>query len=185
LPSSKQSPPPPAEVPMETAQPRPKRGRPKKVIAEAPLPPARRGRPKKVATEVVVAPVEDAVVAPVVDERVIAEPVVAPPEINPPQPETAVLPAKKKRRRGARRRRRSVLRMPALLAPMDVPEDAPGRVAFFSVSMPEDVKPRVRQLDKGHHMKKSEVSKLFGWSAVGLLCVILAGLFVAGLYLTH
>ena len=91
------------------------------------------------------------------------------------------------------RRRRSVARTPALVAPIDIPEDAPGRVAFIAVRAPADVvAPRpAADADTGELAPPPEehatawLSQWGGWLAVGALVALLAVLFVVGMAVTR
>ncbi len=93
------------------------------------------------------------------------------------------------------RRRRSVARTPALVAPIDIPDDAPGRVAFIAVRAPADVvAPRAAPDDSEAASPPTSppedhttpwLAEWGGWVAVGLLTVILVFLFVAGMAITR
>jgi len=88
------------------------------------------------------------------------------------------------------RRRRSVARNPALVAPADIPEDAPGRVAFIAVRAPEDrVAPnQVTEPAKPAASRPEPPAWLIewgGWIAVGGLGVLLVVLFLIGLAFTR
>lgn len=90
------------------------------------------------------------------------------------------------------RRRRSVARTPALVAPIDIPEDAPGRVAFILVRAPADVvaPPPSRAEENDPSPPPEEhttpwLSQWGGWLAVGVLTAILIFAFVAGMAVTR
>ena len=89
------------------------------------------------------------------------------------------------------RRRRSVARTPAMVSPIDIPDDAPGRVAFIAVRAPADVvAPRPAADDPEPVPPPAEhtnpwLSEWGGWLAVGLLTVALIFLFVAGMAITR
>lgn len=91
------------------------------------------------------------------------------------------------------RRRRSVARTPALVAPIDIPEDAPGRVAFIAVRAPADVvAPRGPAADAGSEpapppedRAQPWLSEWGGWLAVGVLTAVLIVGFVVGMAFTR
>ncbi len=98
------------------------------------------------------------------------------------------------------RRRRSVARAPAMVAPIDIPDDAPGRVAFIAVRAPADVlapkpveAPQTAGAEAAADPALSEqlqhgpawVAQWGGWVAVGLLIVVLIFVFVAGMAITR
>jgi hypothetical protein len=90
------------------------------------------------------------------------------------------------------RRRRSVARTPALVAPIDIPEDAPGRVAFIVVRAPADVSapPPSGAGESDPAPPPVEhttpwLSEWGGWLAVGVLTAILIFAFVAGMAVTR
>jgi len=85
-----------------------------------------------------------------------------------------------------------VARTPALVAPADIPDDAPGRVAFIAVRAPADVvAPRSAPEEAAVPAPPPEehttpwLSEWGGWLAVGLLTVVLVFIFVAGMASTR
>jgi hypothetical protein len=91
------------------------------------------------------------------------------------------------------RRRRSVARTPALVAPIDIPDDAPGRVLFVAVRAPADVvAPRPVEVEEAAspvpppaEQVNPWLSEWGGWLAVGLLTALLVFVFVAGMAVTR
>jgi hypothetical protein len=80
------------------------------------------------------------------------------------------------------RRRRSQVQIPALTAPVDLPEDAPGRVEFIVVRAPADVDeplaPPPPPAPSGFSWEVLRVGS--GWVAVAVLAVILILIYVVG-----
>lgn len=90
------------------------------------------------------------------------------------------------------RRRRSVARTPALVAPVDIPDDAAGRVEFIVVRAPADVVASRPAPEAGGEPAPPPAEHISpwlshwgGWLAVGLLTAVLIFLFVAGMALTR
>ncbi|MFN2568686.1 MAG: hypothetical protein ABR564_03685 [Candidatus Dormibacteria bacterium] len=90
------------------------------------------------------------------------------------------------------RRRRSAARAPALIRPADIPEDADGRVAFISVTLPEDETQGKTVAVPGDHQDASGMggfatlaSWAGGWGAVGALGAMLVVVFVIGMMVTR
>ena len=95
------------------------------------------------------------------------------------------LPDRARHEPGARRlrRRRSAAHLPVVVAPIDVPEDAEGRVEFFVVRAPDDrdeppaepVKPVPAPPLTG---SRDLLTLGSGWVAVGVLAAVLVVVFV-------
>lgn len=87
------------------------------------------------------------------------------------------------------RRRRSVASTPALLEPVDLPEDAPGRVEVVAVRAPADVlEPAEAVISPPPQVERHLVQALLaydGWAAIGVLAVVLVVIFLIGLRFTH
>jgi hypothetical protein len=91
------------------------------------------------------------------------------------------------------RRRRSVARTPALVAPIDIPEDAPGRVAFIAVRAPADVvaphasaAPAAAEPAPPPEDRTTPwLSEWGGWLAVGVLTAVLIAAFLVGMAVTR
>jgi len=89
------------------------------------------------------------------------------------------------------RRRRSVARTPVMVAPIDIPDDAPGRVAFIAVRAPADVvasRPSAAEAEPAPPPEEHTspwLSEWGGWLAVALLTAALIFLFVAGMAITR
>ena len=91
------------------------------------------------------------------------------------------------------RRRRSVARTPALVAPIDIPEDAPGRVEFIAVRAPADVVAPQGGDDEASAPTAPPpderagpwMSQWGGWLAVGVLIAVAVLVFLAGMAITR
>jgi hypothetical protein len=92
------------------------------------------------------------------------------------------------------RRRRSAAHSPVVVAPIDIPEDAEGRVEIFAVRAPEDAPEAVPAAPAfGSAPLAAEragwteelLGLRSGWVAVLILAALLAALFVVGDFLTH
>ena len=95
------------------------------------------------------------------------------------------LPERARHEPGARRlrRRRSAAHLPVVVAPIDVPEDAEGRVEFFVVRAPEDRdEPPVEASPPAPEPEAAPSRDLLtlgsGWAAVGVLAAVLVLVFV-------
>lgn len=79
------------------------------------------------------------------------------------------------------RRRRSAAQLPALVAPVDIPEDAEGRVEFLVVRAPADRDEPARDSATPPGGREDRVKDLLtagsGWGAVVVLGVLLVAVF--------
>ena len=79
------------------------------------------------------------------------------------------------------RRRRSAARLPALVAPVDIPEDAQGRVEFLVLRAPADRDEPASDSVIPAPARRDRVKELLtagsGWPAVALLAAVLALVF--------
>ena len=91
------------------------------------------------------------------------------------------------------RRRRSATRLPALVAPVEMPEDAPGRIELIVIRAPED---RDEPLPETEGMpapvaarRRGPLASLpveaAGWVAVSVLGVLLIAAFLVGIAVTR
>jgi hypothetical protein len=87
------------------------------------------------------------------------------------------------------RRRRSSSALPSHLEPVEVPDDAPGRVEYISVEMPEAVAVVATVTDadaaQSPHPMAADPTVANPWVAVVTLGVLLVVLFVVGMAITR
>jgi len=94
-------------------------------------------------------------------------------------------------RRLARRRRRSASLLPPLPSPMDIPEDAPGRVAFLAAGSAADFVPVTAvSADMAPALEPATAPSrpappVDEWLAMAIVGVAMLVVFVAGLLLTR
>ena len=90
----------------------------------------------------------------------------------------------------ARRRRRSASPLPPLPSPIDIPEDAPGRVTFVALAAAPDVVPPAAAVaeDVSHQpapARPAFASPLDDWLSVIVLGVAMLLVFIVGVVVTH
>ena len=87
------------------------------------------------------------------------------------------------------RRRRSVARTPALLEPVQLAEDAAGRVEVIAIRAPADVlepsEPVAEPIPPAESRTLQMLLSEDGWIAMGVLAAILVVVFLIGLRFTH
>ncbi|MFN2581272.1 MAG: hypothetical protein ABR498_00835 [Candidatus Dormibacteria bacterium] len=88
------------------------------------------------------------------------------------------------------KRRRTTARAPAALRPLELPEDAAGRIEVITMRPPADVleraeTPATDTLETPESRTMQRLLAYNGWVAIGALIVVLVVVFVLGLRFTH
>ncbi len=125
-------------------------------------------------------------------ERTLPLPAPPAPPVRASSMDSVTLPERSRHEPGDRpiRRRRSVTHLPVVVAPVDLPDDATGRVEIFAVRAPadrEDPEPEVTPPPEGGERTREALAPppaaglltlWSGWAAVGILAAVLAAAFV-------
>lgn len=83
------------------------------------------------------------------------------------------------------RRRRSATPLPPPPVPAEMPYDTAGRIAFLSVTPPDDVRPEPAAEGPTPAVGVRTAAPLEGWTALALAAAVIVVLFLVGMGLTR